>query len=115
MKTRRGGVYLACLDPVVGHEIAKTRPVLVVSNDVNNDYSSTVTVLPITSANTDTIYPFEVLVRAGSAGLVKTSKIKADQIRTLDARRLVRHFGNLDDAAMRTVDQAMAIHLGIGE
>jgi mRNA interferase MazF len=115
MRSRRGGVYLACLDPVVGHEIAKTRPVLVVSNDVNNEYSPTVTVLPITSSRTEKAYPFEVLVDAGTAGLMKRSKIKADQIRTLDARRLVRHFGDLEEEMMKVVDQAMSIHLGIGE
>jgi len=51
MNIRRGGIYLAALDPVVGREISKTRPVVVVSNDKNNEFSGTVTILPITSKN----------------------------------------------------------------
>jgi mRNA interferase MazF len=114
VRSRRGGIYLANLDPVVGHEIAKTRPVLVVSNDINNEYSGTVTVLPITSSRTDKVYPFEVLVRCGSANLDRDSKIKADQIRTLDCRRLVRFLGEVDGKTLAEVEQAMMIHLGVG-
>ena len=52
MTINRGDIYLAALDPVVGNEISKTRPVLVVSNNINNRYAGTVTVLPITSKKT---------------------------------------------------------------
>ena len=60
MNIKRGDIFLATLDPVVGREIAKTRPVVVVSNNVNNKYSGTVTVLPITSQNLNKVYPFEL-------------------------------------------------------
>ena len=46
MRIRRGVMYLASLDPTVGREIAKTRPVVVVSNDLGNEYAPTVTVVP---------------------------------------------------------------------
>lgn len=49
MNISRGDICLAALDPVVGSEIAKTRPVIVVSNNINNMYAGSVTVLPITS------------------------------------------------------------------
>lgn len=49
MNIKRGGVYLAALDPTVGREIAKTRPVIVVSNDQNNLYAGTVSIVPLTS------------------------------------------------------------------
>lgn len=57
MNIKRGDIYLANLDPVVGREISKTRPVVVISNDKNNEFSGTVTVLPITSKNLEKIYP----------------------------------------------------------
>ena len=60
MIIKRGFIYLAALDPVVGNEIAKTRPVAVISNDKNNEFSGTVTVLPITSKHLRNIYPFEL-------------------------------------------------------
>lgn len=58
MNIKRGNVFLASLDPTIGNEINKTRPVIVISNDINNEFSNTVTVIPITS-NTIKIYPFE--------------------------------------------------------
>ena len=58
MNIKRGSLYIAALDPVVGREIAKSRPVVVVSNDKNNEFSGTVTVLPLTSKNLQKIFPF---------------------------------------------------------
>ncbi len=108
---RRGEVWLACLDPIVGREIAKTRPVLVVSNDVGNRLSGTVTVVPITSQRLEKIYPFEALLPRGEGGLPKDSKAKADQIRTLDASRLVQRLGAVGQPALEAVLQALRVHL----
>ena len=49
MDIKRGQIHLAVLDPVVGQEISKTRPVVIVSNDQNNRFSGTATILPVTS------------------------------------------------------------------
>jgi mRNA interferase MazF len=84
---RRGEIYWANLDPTIGSEIAKTRPVLIVSNDINNQYAATVSILPITSS-TSKVFPFEVKVVPSESGLNKNSKIKANQIRTIDKRRI---------------------------
>jgi len=113
MTIKRAGIYIAALDPVVGREISKTRPVVVVSNDQNNTFSGTVTILPITSRNLNKIYPFEVLLPEGIANLPKNSKAKADQIRTLDKSRLVKFIGQLDLAYMNQIEQAMKIHLAM--
>jgi mRNA interferase MazF len=93
MNIKRGNIYLANLDPSIGNEINKTRPVVVISNDINNQYGNTITVLPITS-NTSKIYPFEVFIEKGTANLPKDSKIKADQIRTIDKTRLIKEIGS---------------------
>jgi len=113
MNIERGGVYLAALDPTIGHEIAKTRPVLVVSNHVNNAHAGTVTVLPITSKKTDRTYPFEVYLPLGTGNLPKNSKAKADQIRTLDRSRIIKRIGRLEKKIMTQVDVAMRLHLQI--
>ena len=57
MTISRGGIYLAALDPVVGRELSKTRPVVVVSNDKNNQFSGTIAILPVTSKNIRKMYP----------------------------------------------------------
>ncbi len=74
MNIKRGQIYLCALDPVIGKEIAETRPGVVVSNNINNKLSGTVTILPITSGNIDKIYPFEVILEKGSGNLPKESK-----------------------------------------
>jgi mRNA interferase MazF len=110
---KRGEIYLAALDPVLGREIAKTRPVVVVSNDKNNEFSGTVTILPITSKNPQLAYPFEVFLSVGTANLPKDSKIKADQIRTLDKNRIIKIIGVLDKKDLEAIDKAMKIHLAL--
>jgi mRNA interferase MazF len=113
MNIRRGGIYLAALDPTLGREIAKTRPVVIVSNDQNNLYAGTVSIVPLTSKKTDKIYPFETFLPKGTANLPKDSKVKADQIRTIDKIRLVQFVGELPQKEMTQVDQAISIHLGL--
>ena len=113
MNIRRGEVYLVTLDPVVGKEISKTRPIVVVSNDKNNEFSGTVTILPVTSRNLKKIYPFEVFLPKGSANLPKDSKVKADQIRTLDKTRIIKLIGKLTRSEMDEIAKAMKIHLAL--
>ena len=113
MNIKRGDIFIATLDPAIGKEIAKTRPVVVVSNDINNQYSGTITILPITSKNLKKIYPFEVFISLGKTNLPKNSKIKADQIRTLDRRRLVKFIGKLEPEDLEAVDKAIQIHLSL--
>jgi mRNA interferase MazF len=78
---RRGEIYFAALDPTVGAEVQKTRPVVVVSNNAANRASSVVTVVPLTS-NVARVFPFEVLLPAARTGLTKDSKAMAQQVRT---------------------------------
>ena len=113
MNIKRGDIFLAALDPVVGSEIAKTRPVVVVSNNLNNTYGGTVTVLPVTSQRLNKKYPFEVILPKGSGNLPKESKVKADQIRTLDKKRLIKRFGHLSAEHVQLVDESVKIHLAL--
>ena len=111
---RRGEIYWVNLDPTVGAEIRKTRPALIVSNNKNNEFSDTVTVLPITS-KADRIYPYEVRIGEGDGGLRTPGKIKANQIRTIDKRRLSSHpIGSpVGEELLDAVARAIKIHLDI--
>ena len=111
---RRGTIYWVQLDPTAGGEIKKTRPALIVSNDQNNQASALVTVAPITS-NTTLFGPFEVRLENGDGGLEKPSKVKANQVRTIDKQRLISGpLGSpLSDERMEQVNQALKIHLAI--
>lgn len=110
---RYGEVWIVELDPVVGAEIGKRRPALLVSNNISNRYSDTITVLPITSAYPRRNYPHEVAVPAGTAGLLRNSRIKANMVRTLDKSRMVRFLGMLPSHYYSEVNRALRVHLNI--
>ncbi len=110
---KRGDIYFADLNPVVGSEIAKQRPVLIVSNNANNRAASTVTVVPLTS-QVSRVYPFEVLLTTADSGLPKTSKAQMQQIRTISKQRMVGgRVGHLEPGPMQAVDAALKLHLNL--
>src|SRR5262249_7313112 len=110
---RRGEVYLVRLDPTVGAEMKKTRPALVVQNDVGNEHSATTIVAPISSTLGPRVYPTEVFIAAGEGGAAADSVVRLDQVRTIDKRRLVRRLGRVRRETMTQVDLALQISLGL--
>ena len=112
---RRGEIYWVDLDPTVGSEIAKTRPFLIVSNDVGNQFSERIIVAPMTSQGIHRVYPFEVLVQAGQGGVSEASKVALDQIRTVDKQRLGRRVGMLPRDLIQAVDAAIHLSLGLSQ
>ncbi len=107
---KRGDIYWVRLDPVEGSEIGKIRPTVVNSNDINNELADTVTIVPITSS-VGKVYPFEVLIRKGTANLTDDSKVKANQIRTVDKMRLKNLIGTLPAAVLEKIELSIKIHL----
>ncbi len=110
---RRGEVYLVAFDPTVGSEIRKTRPAVVIQNDVGNRTAPITIVAALSSQVEEPLYPFEVLVQPREGGLVKRSVVLLNQIRTVDRERLIRRLGALTPDTMRRVDRAIAISLGL--
>lgn len=101
---RRGQIYLVRFDPTLGHEIRKTRPALIIQNDISNRYSPVTIVAAISSQFATPPYPPEVVIEPAESGLAKTSAVVVSQIRTVDRIRLIRQLGFLGSAAMRRVD-----------
>ena len=108
----RGEIHLVCLDPTVGSEINKTRPALIISNDINNQLAQTVTVIPVTSS-TEKVYPFETILSSQESGLPKRSKAKCNQIRTIDKKRLVKSLGKVSMEKLKEIEGSLFIHLGM--
>jgi len=109
---KRGEIWFVSLEPVVGHEIGKKRPAVIVSNDKNNLYAGTISVIPITS-KTGKIYPFEVFLPQKETGLPKDSKAKCNQVRTIDKKRLVNLVSRLPSERLKEVERALLIHVDI--
>lgn len=106
---KRGDVYDVRFDPVEGSEAAGRRPAVIVSRDAFNRSSPVVIVAPCTTYRpARTIYPSQVLLRAGHGGLSADSVVQGEQIRALAKSRLVRHRGSLSDTAMVAVSAALA-------
>jgi len=103
-KIARYGLYWAQLDPTRGSEIAKTRPVVVVSPDEMNRRLETVVICPLTSQ----LHPhWASRVACICAGT--SSEIAVDQIRTVSKSRLTEPLGRLDNATAQAVRQAIAL------
>lgn len=111
---KRGEIYYANLDPTIGNETQKVRPVLIVSNNANNIAASTITIIPITS-NIKKIYPFEVLLAKNISGLPKDSKAQCHQIRTISKLRILQSqsVGKINQEMMSQVIAALRLHLDI--
>ena len=108
---KRGEIYYANLDPTIGSEIKKKRPVLIISSNANNRASSTVTVIPITS-NITKVYPFEVLLMKKDSGLIKDSKAQCHQIRTISKLRIAeQRAGVVNKEILRRIQMALELHL----
>jgi len=112
---RRGEILLADLEPVIGSEAGKRRPVVIVSNDRANAAASrlgrgVITVVPVTSS-VNRVLPFQVLLPAASSGLRVASKVQAEQLRSLDVDRFGPIVGRVPLPLMREVDQALRRHL----
>lgn len=108
-------IFIANLDPVIGSEQGKTRPVLVISEEEINQILPVVNVLPVTSKKLGRrIYPNEVLIPAEIGGLDKESIVLCCQIRTLDKRRLIRKIGKIEDLEVQQkIIDALCFQLGI--
>ena len=110
---KRGDIYFADLDPAVGTDTKKKRPVLIVSNNANNKMAKTVTIIPLTS-NVKKVYPFEVLIDKQGSGLSKSSKVQCHQIRTISKLSIqTNSIACIGEKLMLDVDSAMKLHLGI--
>lgn len=112
VEVRRGDVVTVRLDPAEGHEIRKTRPAVVVQNDVGNRNASTTIVAPATGTHRG--YPFEVLVRADRSPFEKDSSVRLDQIRTVSIdERIHAVLGRLPAATMSKIDNALKLSLAL--
>src|ERR1039458_2590307 len=112
---RRGEIYLVGFDPTVGHEIQKTRPAVVIQNDISNQHSPITVVAAISSQFSDPPFPREAVIEPEESGLPKRSAVIVNQIRSVDRQRLQKRLGRLSGPSMERVDEAIRISLGLIE
>jgi mRNA interferase MazF len=109
---QRGEIWLVNLDPTVEREIRKTRPCVIIQNDIGNQYAPTTIVAPLSS----TPYTSPVVVPVSSSatnGLANTSYLNLAQIRCVNKTRLVKQWGALSSEEVRLMESALKKSLGL--
>jgi len=110
---KRGEIYLVNFDPTVGSEIQKTRPALILQNDISNQHSPITIVAALTSQFDSELYPTEVLINPPEGGLSYPSVVLLNQIRSIDRQRLIRRLGLISDQLLDKINSAIQISLGL--
>jgi mRNA interferase MazF len=105
---RRGEVWWVSFGPSVGGEVRRTRPALIISNDVANRFLSRVQVIPITS-NVSRLYPGEAYVTVKGV----RHKAMSDQLTTASKSRLGELIGKLNPNGVAAVERAVKVQLGL--
>ena len=111
VEIKRGDVFWVNLDPTIGSEIKKTRPCVIVSNDVANRFSPVITIVPVTTQKLSKVFPHEVLL--DSVKNLKNSKAKVNQIRTIDRERIGAKVATLSRTIVNKINWALANHLDL--
>ena len=111
-EVKRGDIYYARLDPVVGSEQGGVRPVLIISNDIGNRFSPTVIVAAITSKKVGRIFPTHVCFNH-IRGLPQPSVVLLEQIRTIDKQRLKEKIAFLGEQYMKQINTPLLVSIGV--
>jgi mRNA interferase MazF len=110
---QRGAVVTVRLDPAEGHEIRKTRPGVVVSNEVACRFDAVVQIVPVTRLPERELRPYESAVASPGSGLDKPSRLVANQVRTVSRKRIGRVLGRVSEAEEVNLDRALRIQLAL--
>ena len=111
----RGDVYLVNLDPTIGKEISKSRPAVIIQNDIGNKFSPVTIIAPISSVKEITKpLPIMIFLKKGEGGLSEDSYVDCGQIRTVDkGKRFIVKYGSLEKSKMMEIDKALKISLSL--
>jgi mRNA interferase MazF len=108
---KRGEIWWVNLDPTIGAEIKKTRPCIVVSSNLINEFSPVILVIPLSSKAPKSPSVLRVKIESPGTGLEKTSWASANQLRAVDVRRFREKAGNVNAAELAHLEEALKVVL----
>ena len=109
----RGEIFLVNFEPWIPGEANKIRPAIIVTNNIANQFNSTLMVVPL-SSNVDRIYSFQLLLTAEVTRLDHDSKAQVEQMRAVSKSRFGERLGRVSDELMLELEQRIKLHLGMG-
>ncbi len=110
MRIKRGDIFWVNLDPTVGDEVAKTRPCLIIQNDLGNRHSKKTIIAPFLKVNN---YPFVVNVKPTSRnGLDQERGLDLSHIRSVSIQRINTKLGEIEPEYWSEIKQAILVQLG---
>lgn len=109
---KRGDIYMAQLEPVIGSEQGGRRPVVIIQNNQGNLHAPTVIAVPLTGSPKPDL-PTHALLPMGEGGLWRDSIALCEQVRTLEKTRLSRRIGAIGPKAMARIEKALRVSLDI--
>jgi mRNA interferase MazF len=113
VEVKRGEIFLADLNPVMGTEQAGIRPVLVIQIDKANAVSPHTIIIPFTTKIRRAILPSHTEISKGVGGLTKDSVVLCEQIRVIDKKRLIKKLGDIGSKYLEEVADTLRIILGL--
>jgi len=113
-KIKKGDIVLVNLNPVQGSEAGRTRPCIIIQNDVGNQYAST-TIIAIVTSQKDISreYPTDVWLNKEESALDLDSIVQCDQIRTIDKKRIIKKIGHLNQNIIKKINRAILVSLDL--
>lgn len=111
MKIKQYEIWLADLNPAIGTEPGKVRPVVVIQTNLLNDIHPSTLICPITTNVNKEIKLLRVHLRKGQ--LEKPSDIMCDQIRAIDNKRFIKKKSTLTIDQINTLQRNIDIVLDL--
>lgn len=105
MQIQRGDKVLVNLDPSTGSEQGKTRPCIIVQNDIGNKFAPTTIIVPLTT-NTSKLYPTDVIIE-------NNSRADCAQVRTIDKARIIKKIGKINSQELEMLNKSLKISLSL--
>ena len=111
MKIKQYDIWLADLNPSMGTELGKTRPVVIIQTNLLNDIHPSTLICPITSKVNKDVQLLRVHLK--KMQLEKPSDILVEQIRAIDNKRLIKKLGALTKEQINTLKSNIRIVLDL--
>ncbi len=113
MKIKQFDIWTADLNPQIGTEPGKVRPVLIVQTDLLNSLHPSTIICPITTNIVKESDILRVHLKKGISNMQKPSDLMIDQIRAIDNKRFVQKIGELPNDIRKTVVENLKIILDL--